>query len=64
MVIPECPYPLLGRDLLHKLWAQVIIQEKRTSVKLPKEEEFEIQTHGIFVTLSLGEYLLTLQKGT
>ena len=36
MVIPECPYPLLGRDLLTKMGAQISFHPKGTKV-LDKE---------------------------
>jgi hypothetical protein len=28
LVIPDCPYPLLGQDLLHKLQATISFQEE------------------------------------
>jgi hypothetical protein len=32
MVIPECPYPLLGRDLLTKIGAHIHFDPERTQV--------------------------------
>lgn len=32
IVIPECPYPLLGRDLLTKMGTQIHFQPKGTQV--------------------------------
>lgn len=53
MVIPECPYPLLGRDLLRKLGAQISFSEDKASlsfgppakilVTCPISEEYLIQ---------------------
>lgn len=36
------------------------VQEKGIFVKLPKEEEFDIQKYGIFITLALGEECLLI----
>lgn len=33
LVIPECPYPLLGRDLIHKLKVQITFEEGDIIVK-------------------------------
>lgn len=53
LVIPECPYPLLGRDLLRKLGAQILFSEDKASlsfgppakilVTCPISEEYLIQ---------------------
>ena len=52
LVIPDCPYPLLGRDLLQKLRATITFQ--------PEEEGMQLK-----VTVPLSEeYLLTtVQEG-
>lgn len=61
--ISECPYSLLGHDLWHKLWAHIIFQERGIFVEHPKEEEFDIQKYGIFVTLPLGKECLLTPTG-
>lgn len=56
IVIPEHPYPLLGSHLLHKLRAQIIIQDKGISVNFPKEGK------PMALTMPVGEkYLFTSQ---
>jgi hypothetical protein len=38
MVIPDCPYPLLGRDLLSKMEAKIPFLPDRTQLTGPKGE--------------------------
>ena len=53
MVIPECPYPLLGRDLLTKVGAQISFHQEGT--KIVDKEGHPIQV----LTISLeDEYRL------
>ncbi|KAL0588539.1 hypothetical protein AAY473_039551 [Plecturocebus cupreus] len=35
LVIPECPYPLLGQDLLHKLQANISFCESQACLSIP-----------------------------
>ena len=55
MVIPECPYPLLGRDLLTKMGAQICFHPE--GAKILNKEGHPIQV----LVLSLEDkYLSTL----
>ena len=38
MVIPDCPYPLLGQDLLSKMWTQIQFLPYRPQLTGPKGE--------------------------
>lgn len=58
MVIPDCPYPLLGRDLLTKIGAQISFDHKGTSVTDPRERAIHIST------LSLEDKYRLHQRGS
>ncbi|XP_036913223.1 uncharacterized protein LOC118994651 [Sturnira hondurensis] len=63
LVIPECPYPLLGRDLLQKLQATITFRgNDQPNQDRPLEGETEVQLE---VTVPISEeYLLaTLLEG-
>ncbi|XP_048193187.1 uncharacterized protein LOC125344948 [Perognathus longimembris pacificus] len=47
--VPDCPYPLLGRDLLQKLKAQIHFEESGVRVAGPKNQPLHV------LTLSLEE---------
>ncbi|XP_048200257.1 LOW QUALITY PROTEIN: protein NYNRIN-like [Perognathus longimembris pacificus] len=47
--VPDCPYPLLGRDLLQKLRAQIHFEESGVRVVGPKDQPLQV------LTLSLEE---------
>lgn len=55
LVIPECPYPLLGRDLLRKLGARISFSEETATLHLGAPTE-------ILVTCPISEEYL-LQPG-
>ena len=42
MVIPECPYPLLGRDLLTKMGAQICFHLKGANVLNKKGHPIQV----------------------
>ena len=44
IVIPECPYPLLGRDLLTKIGAQIHFLPEGTQVKGRQGESIQVLT--------------------
>lgn len=50
LVIPECPYPLLGCNLLAKMKAQIHITDKGAQVKHPDGRAI-----GVFLTMPLEE---------
>ena len=56
MVIPECPYPLLGRDLLTKMGAQICFHLE--GVKVLNKKGHPIQ---VFVLSLEDEYRLHQQ---
>ncbi|XP_037677956.1 uncharacterized protein LOC119523258 [Choloepus didactylus] len=57
--MPECPYPLVGRDLLHKLRATISFQDERPEVNFPR------QPSSILITCPLSkEYLLLTGEDT
>lgn len=39
----ECPVPLLGRDILSKLHAQIMIKEIKIQIHIPEEKAVEAQ---------------------
>ena len=60
LVLPECPYPLLGCDLLTKMTAQIYFTNAGTHIKHP-----DGKTTGLFFTVPLEEeYRLHKQKST
>lgn len=60
LVIPECPYPLLGHDLLTKMRAQIHFTSAGTHIEHPDGKAI-----GVFLTMSLEEeYHLRKQKST
>ena len=44
MVIPECPYPLLGRDLLTKIGAQITFRQGGPQVTDGKGHSIQVLT--------------------
>jgi hypothetical protein len=44
MVIPDCPYPLLWRDLLFKMGAQIHLLPKDPQLKGPTGEPVQVPT--------------------
>ncbi|KAF0875996.1 POL5 protein, partial [Crocuta crocuta] len=54
VLIPGCPYSLLGRDLLHKLKAQISFTGKSIDLNLPPP--------AILVTCPISEEYLPLEK--
>ncbi|XP_036047247.1 uncharacterized protein LOC118586205 [Onychomys torridus] len=44
LLVPDCPYPLLGRDLLSKVGAQIYFQEKGASIKGPQGQPLQVLT--------------------
>lgn len=67
LVVPECPYPLLGRDLLTKLGAQIHFSEEGAQVLNRDGQPIQILTvslqdeHRLFdtpVTTSLPDVWL------
>lgn len=61
IVIPECPFPLLGCDLMYKLRAQIIFKDDAISIDFPQKR---ISNSVIFVTPPLGEgYLNSPEEG-
>jgi hypothetical protein len=53
-VIPDCPYHLLGRDLIHKLQATISFQEEETYLDTQGQPPIKL-----LLTWSLSEeYLL------
>ena len=60
LVIPECPHPLLGRDLLTKVRAQIHFTNASAHIKHPDGKAI-----GVFLTMPLEkEYQLHKQKST
>lgn len=60
LVIPECPYPLLGRDLLTKMRAQIHFMDAGTRIEQPDGKAI-----GVFLTMPLEEkYRLHRQKSS
>ncbi|XP_042534598.1 uncharacterized protein LOC122107079 [Dipodomys spectabilis] len=55
--VPDCPYPLLGRDLLTKLKAQIHFEETGARITGPKGQPLHVLTLGIE-----DEYRLYEQK--
>lgn len=43
LYMPECPIPLLGRDLLSKLNARVTFSQERMDIKVPPEQTCSLQ---------------------
>lgn len=44
MVIPDCPYPLLGRDLLTKIGAQIHFSPEGVNVTDPAGRQVQVLT--------------------
>jgi hypothetical protein len=78
IVIPECPYPLLGRDLLTKIGAQIHFLPEEPQAKGCQGEPIQVLTmkledeYQLFKDRLLGSYKLsgrdptteTLRKNT
>ena len=47
MVIPECPYPLLGRDLLTKMGAQIRFHPEGTKILNKEEHPIQVLVLGL-----------------
>jgi hypothetical protein len=58
LVILDCPYPLLGQDLLHKLQATISFQEEGTYLETQGQSPIKL-----LLTCPLSEkYLLSMTK--
>jgi hypothetical protein len=57
-VIPDCPYPLLGRDPLHKLQATISFQEEGTYL----DTQVQPPTKLLLICPLSEEYLLSVTE--
>ncbi|KAL0622757.1 Gag-Pol polyprotein [Plecturocebus cupreus] len=59
LVLPECPYLLLGQDLLHKLRATISFCENQACLSIPRLPSTSKAPQQILITCALSdEYLL------
>ena len=43
--MPECPLPLMGRDLLNKLGAQITFDKNKVKVHIPQNNAWKAQAY-------------------
>ena len=45
LYMPECPLPLMGRDLLNKLGAQITFDKNKVKVHIPQNNAWKAQAY-------------------
>lgn len=63
LVMPECPYPLIGRDLLHKLQAQISFDENSIKVSFGEGEKNPLPPAILYTCPLTEEHLLLASEG-
>lgn len=61
LLVPDCPYPMLGRDLLSKVGAQIHFQDKGATVVGPAGQPLHVLTLRLEDEHRLHECPLTAQ---